>query len=79
MIITGSQDRSMKIWDAGRGSCIKTMTCYSNLYGASISEEDSFLASAHFDGHLRVWAPTTGEMIQDLQLHEMPITCVAFS
>ncbi|CAG9333221.1 unnamed protein product [Blepharisma stoltei] len=75
--VTGSEDRTMRIWDVAKGYCSKTITVFSSCLGVCLSHEDSIMASAHNDGHLRIWASRTGENIQDLPLHDLPTTHTA--
>lgn len=73
-VATASQDRSIRFWDVARGSCLRTISCFSNVNAISLSHEDSILASGHYDGHIRIWSPRTGEQIQDIECHDLPIT-----
>jgi autophagy-related protein 16 len=73
-VATASQDRSIRFWDVARGSCLRTLSCFSNVNSISLSHEDSILATGHFDGHIRIWSPRTGEQIKDIECHALPIT-----
>jgi autophagy-related protein 16 len=77
--VTGSQDRTIKIWDVVKGFCTKTMPCISSCFGVSLTVEDSVLASCHHDGHLRLWSPKSGQIVQDLEISQVPFTSCAFS
>lgn len=75
--VTGSADRCIKLWDVDKGFCTKTMLSHSGVFDVGLSPEDSYLISAHFDGHLKMWSPRTAEMLNDLTLCELPIvSCV---
>lgn len=77
--VTGSHDRTIKIWDVNKGYCSKTHPCTSSCFGISLSHEDSVLASVHHDGHLRVWSPKSGQLVQDLELSVNAFTSCAIS
>ena len=77
--VTASQDRTIKIWDVVKGYCTKTLPCISSCFGISLTTEDSVLASCHHDGHLRLWSPKSGQIVQDLEISKAPFTSCAFS
>ena len=77
--VTGSHDRTIKIWDVVKGYCSKTIPCISSCFGVSLSQEDHLLASCHHDGHIRVWSPKTGELVQDIGLASTQFTSCAIS
>ena len=75
--VTGSHDRTIKLWDIVKGYCTKTIPCISNCFGLSLTQEDSILTSCHNDGHLRIWSPKSGQLVNDLPLSQVPFTsCV---
>jgi autophagy-related protein 16-1 len=77
--VTGSHDRTIKVWDVVKGFCTKTIPCISSCFGVSLTPEDSILASCHHDGHVRLWSPKSGELIQDVSLSSVPFTSCAVS
>jgi autophagy-related protein 16 len=77
--VTGGADRCLKLWDVDKGFCTKTMLSHSGVLDISLSPEDSYLASAHFDGHLRLWSPRTAEMLNDITISERELVCCAVS
>ena len=67
-IITGSADRSMKVWDISKQTYRQTVTLRhsstSNCVDVGI---DSFtVVSAHLDGGIRFWDIRTGERTGDI-------------
>mmetsp|Transcript_6824 Transcript_6824/g.12343 ORF Transcript_6824/g.12343 Transcript_6824/m.12343 type:complete len:524 (-) Transcript_6824:65-1636(-) len=79
MAVTGSADRNIKLWDVDKGFCTKTMLSHSGVFDVSLSPEDSYLVSAHFDGHLRQWSPRSADMINDITICELPVICCSIS
>lgn len=77
--VTGSHDRTIKIWDVVRGYCTKTVPCVSSCFGVSLTQEDSILASCHHDGHIRVWSPKSGELVQDIPVSSVQFTSCVIS
>ena len=76
-LITGSLDRTIKFWDLEKGVCSKTVRsltlnlnqsiCMSQLFDLNVSVSESFFATAHLDGSLKIWQLRTGETITDLK------------
>lgn len=56
LAITGSGDRTLKVWDANNGSQKGKMGCASGIYSIDIAMSDSVVASGHRDGALRFWS-----------------------
>ena len=54
-IVSGSADRSIKVWDRLTGECLHTLTGHDNrVYGITVCLNGD-LVSASFDKSLRVW------------------------
>lgn len=52
-VASGSQDRTIKIWDINPGSCFRTYFAGSNCY--DLVYTDYQIISGHFDAKLRCW------------------------
>jgi COMPASS component SWD3 len=51
LIVSGSFDESVKIWDVRRGRCMKTLPAHSNpVSGVDVSFDGTLIASGGFDG-----------------------------
>ena len=52
----------------------------SQCFDVSLSHSESYIASAHFDGSVRIWSGRTFEGVQDLKgVHDDLITCVRYT
>ena len=78
-IITGSADRSIRVWDISRHIYTQTTTFrHSSTSNCSdVSNETQSIVSGHLDGGLRCWDVRSGEKVLDiLSLHQGGITSV---
>ena len=66
--VSGSLDKTVKLWDLGSGRCIETYDHGQNVYDVMMHESGrSFLASG-FDGKLKAWALGTDKPLLDTDL-----------
>ncbi|RMX65002.1 hypothetical protein DD238_005036 [Peronospora effusa] len=82
-VITGSSDRSLRVWDVMRGVRLQTISCVSscNDIAAPSGANATFVqfASAHQDGAVRFWDTRTRRCVQELQgVHTEQTTSVSF-
>lgn len=81
-VITGSADRSLKVWDISRKTYRQTTTLRhgSTCYSVDVASDSFTTVSGHMDGGLRFWDVRTGERTADMEgLHDGSITSVQFS
>jgi len=80
MIASGSQDDTVKVWDAMTGSCVQTLLGHSNWVRSVVfSPDSSLLASGSSDETIRVWSLHDYSMITTLTGHKFDVCCVQFS
>lgn len=78
-IITGSADRSMRVWDISRHIYTQTTTFRhsSTTNCVDVSYETQSIASGHLDGGLRCWDVRSGDRVIDMpSIHDGGVTSV---
>ncbi|XP_062578393.1 autophagy-related protein 16-1-like [Saccostrea cucullata] len=68
-IVSGSHDRTIKIWDLQRGSCIHTMDALSSCNDL-VTMNGTNILSGHFDHRLRFWDTRTNKPTNEVLLQE---------
>jgi WD40 repeat protein len=60
-IVTGSHDKTARVWDAGTGALLATFfTDGSEVQSASFSPDGKRIVTASFDGIARIWNVEAG-------------------
>ena len=77
-IISGSHDRTIKIWDLNRGYCVKTIFSLSSCNDLTAANLDgSVIISGHLDNNIRLWDSRSGNQIREIiGVHAAQITGV---
>ncbi|KAL6791015.1 hypothetical protein J3E68DRAFT_438784 [Trichoderma sp. SZMC 28012] len=82
LIVSGSLDFTVKIWDRFTGRCQKTLEGHNGGVNAvAFSHDSTLIASASNDSTIRVWNTTTGQcqlLLNDLR-PDITVHAVAFS
>eukprot|EP01083_Nonionella_stella_P050644 134645_1 len=79
-VISGSFDRTLRIWDVSSGYTKKVIMCISSCNNIALSPDGQIVASAHLDGHVRLWSVDSGEAIQDISgIHKQQTTSVSYA
>jgi WD40 repeat protein len=79
-IVTGSDDKTIKLWSLATGEEIRTLKKHSNwVWTLAISPDGKTLASGSADHTIKLWNLATGEEILTLKGHSSGVTSVAFS
>ena len=61
-LVSGSMDRTVKLWDMQTGGAIKTFSAHTEIvHSVSISLDCTTIASGSYDKTLRLWDTQTGE------------------
>eukprot|EP00761_Pharyngomonas_kirbyi_P010357 gb/GECH01010377.1/.p1 GENE.gb/GECH01010377.1/~~gb/GECH01010377.1/.p1 ORF type:complete len:566 (+),score=90.59 gb/GECH01010377.1/:1-1698(+) len=77
-IITGSHDRTIKLWETSRGSCIKTKICFSSCTDLDVN--GNTCVSGHYDGCIRLWDGRSLKQTQDIpNVHVHAITSLSIA
>ncbi|MCO5554971.1 hypothetical protein L7F22_008511 [Adiantum nelumboides] len=78
-IITGSDDRLVKIWSTETGFCLRSCRGHEgDITELSVSHGNSLVASASNDCTIRVWRLPDGVPVSVLRGHTGAVTAIAF-
>lgn len=67
ILISGSQDHTIKLWDIKTGECLRTLELHQGgVVAVSCSPDGQRLASASRDGTVRLWSIDDGQCIRTL-------------
>uniref|UniRef100_A0A3B4YZN5 F-box/WD repeat-containing protein 7-like n=1 Tax=Stegastes partitus TaxID=144197 RepID=A0A3B4YZN5_9TELE len=75
LIVSGSDDNTLKVWSAVSGKCLRTLTGHSG--GVWCSQMSvSMVISGSTDRTLRVWDAESGECVHTLYGHTSTVRCM---
>ncbi|CAO3667240.1 unnamed protein product [Rhizopus stolonifer] len=78
IIISGSLDNTVKVWDMATGNCIRTL--FGHVEGVwSLAYDTLRIVSCSHDTTVRVWDLANGRCMHALEGHNGPVTSVALS
>ncbi|KAI8338308.1 quinon protein alcohol dehydrogenase-like superfamily [Choanephora cucurbitarum] len=78
IIVSGSLDNTIKIWDMRAGACIRTL--FGHVEGVwSLAYDTLRIVSGSHDKTVRVWDLGSGRCMHALEGHSGPVTAVALS
>ncbi|KAG1142374.1 hypothetical protein G6F37_011571 [Rhizopus arrhizus] len=78
IIISGSLDNTVKVWDMTTGNCIRTL--FGHVEGVwSLAYDTLRIVSGSHDSTVRVWDLANGRCMHALEGHSGPVTAVALS
>ncbi|KIM38762.1 hypothetical protein M413DRAFT_75797 [Hebeloma cylindrosporum] len=79
-IISGSEDGSVRVWDASTGEILKVLDGHTKrVRSVKFSNDDRFIISGSVDKSVRVWDASTGETLKVLEGHTRAVSSVEFS
>ncbi|RKO83771.1 WD40-repeat-containing domain protein, partial [Blyttiomyces helicus] len=80
-VISGSHDRTIKLWDLAKGYCIKTIFTLSSCNDLiSLDGDGTVIVSGHLDNNLRIWDTRSGNLVKEVTgIHSGQITGVEAS
>ena len=80
MLVSGSHDKSVRLWDVQMGTLLLTMQGHEGRTGGvAFSPDAKTLASGSKDTTIRLWDAETGAHLRTLTGHTDDVTSVAFS
>ena len=79
-IISGSWDKTIKIWNANYGVCLQTLEGHSSFVGpVAYSPDGTKIISGSEDETVKIWDANTGECLKTLEGHSWIVHSVAYS
>ncbi|RYY83393.1 WD40 repeat domain-containing protein, partial [archaeon] len=79
-IVSGSWDKTIKIWDASSGECVQTLRGHDDsVTSVCISPDGSRIVSGSGDKTIKIWDASSGECVQTLRGHDAYVTSVCIS
>ena len=79
-IISGSYDKTVKIWDANTGECLKTLEGHSSgAYSVAYSPDGTKIISGLSDKTIKIWDANTGQCLKTLEGDAWLVSSVAYS
>ena len=78
--LSGSYDKTLKLWDLTSGACIRTFTGHENsIYCLQMNEAETVALSGSYDKTLKLWDLTSGACIHTLCGHKAQVNCLQMS
>jgi WD40 repeat protein len=79
-IVTGSEDKTAKIWDAQTGQCLKTLSGHTGcIWSVAYSPDNHHIVTGSEDRTAKVWNTLTGRCLKTLSGHTDAIRSVNYS
>src|SRR5882762_3015078 len=68
LVVSGSNDLTIKIWSASTGECIQTLSGHSELVRAlSLDPVSGRLVSGSYDRTVKLWDLWTGRLVREFK------------
>lgn len=81
MIVSGSFDETVRVWDVKTGKCLKVLPAHSDpVTAVNFNRDGTLIVSSSYDGLCRIWDASTGHCMKTLIDDENPpVSFVKFS
>lgn len=80
LLVTASDDKTLKIWELASGKCLKTLKGHSNyVFSCNFNPQSNLIVSGSFDESVRIWDVRTGKCLKTLPAHSDPVSAVHFN
>jgi WD40 repeat protein len=78
LAISGSDDRTLKVWELESGRAVQTLEGHAGpVWAVAVTPDGSRAISGSDDGTLKVWDLESGRAVQTLKGHARPVSAVA--
>ena len=78
LLVSGSEDQTVKLWDIQTGGFIKTLSCTEKIYSVAISPDSATIVSGCYDGTVYMWDVQTGKP-DFVRIHQGAVLAIRFS
>ncbi len=79
-LVTGSDDRVVRVWDAAGGTCLQTFEGHTGLINAvAFGTDGRVVLSCSVDQTFRQWDLASGKVVDERYGHDGPVNAVAYS
>lgn len=79
-LVSGSFDKTIKVWQLNQGQAIYTLTDHvKGVFALAVSPDGKLLASSSWDELIKLWNLETGTLLQNLTHHRASVRSLAIS
>jgi WD40 repeat protein len=79
-IISGSNDNTIRIWDAQSGASLHTLEGHSDAVNSvAVSRDGTYIISGSNDNSIRIWDTQSGVSLHTFKGHSGPVNSIAIS
>lgn len=80
LLVSGSDDKTLKVWELSTGKSLKTLKGHSNyVFCCNFNPQSNLIVSGSFDESVRIWDVRTGKCLKTLPAHSDPVSAVHFN
>ncbi|HEY9853934.1 MAG TPA: WD40 repeat domain-containing protein [Leptolyngbyaceae cyanobacterium] len=80
ILVSGSRDRTIKVWHLETGKLIRTLTGHTGaIFSVAVSKDGKTIASGSEDKTIKLWHLETGELLSTFTGHGEAVNAVVFT
>lgn len=77
--MSGSEDKTIKVWDARSGECLKTLKLHTDQVKCVLNLKNGSFASASSDKSIKIWHDTNFSLIRTLSGHSEAVRSLSLT